>query len=646
MLIYENTKSEFIKDVDMEVLTEKIYDEFKEKIGRTSKNEIRSWDNSLFYMYRVLNDMEIPDNSGVAIEYVIPSTSKRVDFIISGYNEENENSAVIVELKQWEKAEEVIGKDGIIKTYLGGGIRETTHPSYQAWSYGVHIEDYNEAVQEENIKIKPCAYLHNYIKTNPDALTSDTYKDYLDKAPAFVKGEVDLLRDFIKKNIKYGDNRETIYKIENGIIKPSKSLQDALLNMLKGNKEFMMLDDQKIVYESAKELALKSFKDEKKRVLIVKGGPGTGKSVVAVNLLVDLTANDLVCQYVTKNAAPREIYSAKLSGSMKKSRITNLFKSSGAYTEVSNNEYDALIVDESHRLNEKLGMFKNLGENQIKEIIKGSKFSIFFIDESQRVHIDDYGSIDEIIRFSNELEAEYEIMELKSQFRCNGSDGYIAWLDDVLGIRKTANYDGFDFKYDIRVIDNPNDLRDMIFEKNEINNKSRMLAGYCWNWEKKTRDKSEVPDIIIDKYNFGMSWNLGNTSTWAIDKNSVNEVGCIHTSQGLEFDYVGVIVGKDLRYENGKVITDYTERAKTDRSLFGIKKMFKENPEKAEKLSDEIIRNTYRTLMSRGQKGCYIFFEDIPLREYFKSRLNKSEDYDIYDENLLAAEEKEKYNLK
>jgi len=318
--------------------------------------------------------------------------------------------------------------------------------------------------------------------------------------------------------------------IENGKIRPSKSLQDALSSMLQGNEEFIMIDDQKIVYETALEMARKSYRDGNKRVLIVKGGPGTGKSVLAINLLVKLTTENMVCSYVTKNSAPRKVYETKLSGNLRKNRISNLFKGSGSFIESYNNEFDVLIVDEAHRLNARSGMFQNLGENQIKEIIHASKFSIFFIDESQKVTLKDIGSVEEIQKYIRKINAESEIMQLESQFRCNGSDGYIAWLDDVLDIKKTANSDGFDLDYDIKICDTPNQVRDIIFEKNKINNKARLLAGYCWDWIKDGKNKSDVFDIKISDDNFAMSWNLGNSKTWAIDPNSVNEIGCIHTA--------------------------------------------------------------------------------------------------------------------
>lgn len=650
MIVYEATKQLFLEDVVQDKIEENINRTFFEKMGyHTSKSERDAWKNSMQYMLKVLIDNNIPGNVGIAIEFKIPNTSKRVDFIITGKDGNLKNTAIIIELKQWTEAEIVNGKDGIVQAFTGHALREVAHPSYQAWSYATTIEDYNETVQQEQIDLHPCAYLHNYVTVTPPTLLSDNYKDYLEKAPAFVKGDAEKLRDFINKYIKYGDDKETLYMIENGKIRPSKSLQDALSNMLKGNQEFVMIDDQKLVYETALQMARNSYRDGKKRVLIVKGGPGTGKSVLAVNLLVKLTNENMVCSYVTKNAAPRNVYATKLSGDFRKTRINNLFKGSGAFIESATNEFDVLIVDEAHRLNAKSGMFQNLGENQIKEIIKASKFSIFFIDETQRVTLKDIGSIEEIQKYINQAEAESEIMELESQFRCNGSDGYIAWIDDVLDIRKTGNSDGFELDYEIKVCDSPTEVRDIIFEKNKINNKARLLAGYCWNWIKEGKNKSDVYDITIPEYDFAMSWNLGSSSTWAIDPDSVNEIGCIHTSQGLEFDYVGVIIGNDLRYENNKIVTDVTERAKTDQSIKGIYKIYQQDFEKAQKIADELIKNTYKTLMTRGQKGCYIYCVDKALAQYLRNRINRCNGitYSIDEEeinyNLMVAEDSEEY---
>ncbi|WP_430492111.1 DNA/RNA helicase domain-containing protein [Bacillus amyloliquefaciens] len=647
MIVYEATKEEFLSDVFDDKLVTNICKNYNDKIGKINEREVRSWDNSMQYMYRVLSDREIPKDAGIAIEFKIPNTSKRIDFLISGSDKNDRSSVVIVELKQWEKVEKIDSKEAIVKTFINKGIRETTHPSYQAWSYASLIKDYNENAQKEDINLYPCTYLHNYLNQGTDdPLTDSIYEYYIKEAPVFIKGDSGKLRDFIKKYIKYGDSKEILYTIDKGRIRPSKSLQDSLNSMLQGNREFMMIDNQKVVYETALHLANEALRTNTKQVLVVEGGPGTGKSVFAVNLLVEATNRSLVAQYVTKNAAPRNVYATKLKQNFRKGHIDNLFKGSGSYVNAPSGEFDVLIVDEAHRLNEKSGLFNNLGENQIKEIINASKLSVFFIDEHQRVTLKDIGSTDTILKFSKELDAQVTNMKLDSQFRCNGSDGYISWLDDVLQIRETANSNYIGMNYDFRIYRNPNELRKQIEDLNKVNNKARIVAGYCWDWVKEGKAKTEFHDIEIPEYQFGMSWNLNNSDTWAIDEDSINEIGCIHTCQGLEFDYVGVIIGNDLVCRDGVVLTDHSKRAKTDTSLRGLKKMLKQNSEEAEKLADEIIRNTYRTLMTRGQKGCFIYCIDKQLENYFFKRLKHMQMN--YKENeffksSLVAEEKATY---
>lgn len=622
MLIYNGLKSDFMADTENDVLETKLYDTIKQKMNRsTGLSELNSWRNSLKEMYITLNDSAIPSDAGVAIEYNIPQTSKRVDFLISGYDDNNKGNVIIIELKQWEQLQAVEGHEAIVETYTGGANRRVVHPSYQAWSYAALIKDYNQYVQDENVELHPCAYLHNYPRKDNDPLDAKQYEDVLSDAPAFTYGQRDALRNFIKKNIKTGDGEDTLVKIEHGKIKPSKQLQDSICGMLKGNKEFIMLDEQKVVYETILNLSTKCQKDNKKRTIIVEGGPGTGKTVVAINLLAELTKRDQFAQYVSKNSAPRIVYGYKLKGSMKRNSVDNLFKGSGCYTDAPLNSIGTILADEAHRLNEKSGMFQNLGENQIKEIIHASRCSVFFIDESQRVTTSDIGSVEEIEKWAQKEHSEVFRMELISQFRCNGSDGYLAWVDDVLQIRDTANYDLEGIDYDIRICDSPMEMEHIILEKNSIRNRARILAGYCWNWPKETRNDVNYHDIKIGDY--GISWNLDGGDAFAINPDSVHEAGCIHTSQGLEFDYVGVIIGDDMRYENGEIITDYSKRAKTDQSMKGIKGIAKNNPQEANRLADEIIKNTYRTLMTRGMKGCYVYCTDSKLSEYLKERLNK-----------------------
>lgn len=619
MLVYQATKEKFSNDILSNNIENIIADIIKIKLNfSVPKNQILAFKNSLIYMDKVISDPGIPSDSGVAIEFQIPQTSKRVDFIITGQDSQKDDHAIIVELKQWEEAQ-LTEKDGVVITRFAHGSVETSHPSYQAWSYAALINGFNEAVYDGNIKLNPCAYLHNY-KDN-GVITDSFYKEYLDKAPAFLKNDASKLREFIKTFVKYGDKTNIMYRIEAGKIRPSKALSDSLSSMLKGNQEFVMIDDQKIVYETAISLARKSS-EKNKNVLIVQGGPGTGKSVVAINLLVQSTKAGLVSKYVTKNSAPRDVYASKLTGTLKKTEFSNLFSGSGSFINCQNNIFDFLIVDEAHRLNEKSGMFKNLGENQVKEIIKSSKCSVFFIDEDQRVTLSDIGSQQEITKWAQDAGCKVHTLELASQFRCNGSDGYLAWLDNSLQIRETANVRFKSIDYDFKIIDSPSELRDIIFEKNKLNNKARLVAGYCWNWVSK---KNKIDsDIIFPEFDFKMRWNLvADGNLFIIKPESVSEVGCIHTCQGLDLDYVGVIIGDDLIVRDGKVLVDPSKRARTDKSLNGYKILLKNNPEEAKRQISLIIRNTYRTLMTRGMKGCYVYFTDNETRDYFKSLINQ-----------------------
>lgn len=631
MIIYNGTKAQFASDVIRDVLADKLDASIQEKLHRkTGQSERHSWINSSQYMYKILSDSQIPDDAGIALEYNIPQTAKRIDYLVSGYDGRAQENVVIIELKQWESLEAIPGRDCTVETYLGGRLVQTVHPSYQAQSYADFIYDYNESVREKKIGLHPCAYLHNYQRRDSDPLDSPQYKTYTDLAPAFTLHQAPQLQAYIRRFIQKGDSQKVLFDIENGRVRPSKSLQDELASMLRGKKEFTLIDDQMVAFEAIRDASRKCQQDGKKRTLIVEGGPGTGKTVIAFNLLAALTREDQYVIYASKNAAPRNVYLEKLTaGGFRKTSVSNLLKGSGSFVDSKENAIGTILCDEAHRLNEKSGMFHNKGVNQVLEIIHAARCSVFFLDESQRVTVLDIGSREEIEKWAKKEGSEVQILSLTSQFRCNGSDGYLSFLDDVLEIRRTANPTMAGIDYDFRVVDDPNTLRDLILEKNKEGgrNRSRIIAGYCWEWPTKGKNDPTYHDIVIPKNNrgeaidFEMSWNLGSSATYAIDPDSVNQAGCIHTTQGLEFDYVGIIIGDDLRFENGHVITDVTKRAKSDQSVKGLKTMAKTDPVRARKLSDEIIRNTYRTIMSRGMKGCFVYCTDPALAAHLKERL-------------------------
>ena len=620
MIIYENTRGGFINDIRTGSIATKVQNAFERHgIHHNNDAEYRAWGNSLMFMRNVLDDDDIPEDVSLAVEYQIPLTSKRVDFLIAGKDGAGTDNVVVVELKQWEDSG-MTSRPDVVTAFTGGANRAVCHPSYQAYSYAKIIENFNEDVYRRNLQLRPCAYLHNYREENRPHIDNALYREAVSVAPVFLQDDVIKLRSFIKTYIKEKDGIDLLMKIDHGKLKPAKALQDSLVSMIRGNQEFFLIDEQKVAYETVRKLVERAVrrandptKGAEKSVVIVSGGPGTGKSVVAIQLLCNLIAKGYSANYVTKNAAPRNVYFEKLRREKYKlSYIKSLFKSSDSFWNAPANLLDCIIVDEAHRLKKKSAIFH--GENQVKELINAGRVTVFFIDEDQKITTKDIGSKDEIRKWAAYYGIpvyEGEDLNLVSQFRCNGSDGYLNFLDNLLGIRSTANLT-FDYDYEIRLFRSPVKMREALREKNDLNNKSRMIAGYCYEWVTENNPQGDEYDIILED-GFRAKWNFSN-SLFAIAPDSFDQVGCIHTTQGLEFDYCGIIIGQDLRYEDGKVITDPSKEAISDKSS-GIRSC------KDKVLADKLIRNTYKTLMSRGQKGCFLYCEDKALLEYISRML-------------------------
>ena len=614
MIVYQAEKTQFLLDYDERDIEDVIYAKYQAATHRkVAKAEIRSWRESLGYIARLLRDPEIAPDIGVAVEFILPQSSKRIDVILAGHADDGSRRLVVVELKQWSSVG-ATDRDAIV--LLRGGMRPDQariHPSYQAWSYTAFLEGFNEAIYDGGLQLKPCAYLHNYAADG--IIDSPQYQPYIERAPLFLKGDEDRkkLREFIKQHIRHGRGRQVLFDLERGRMRPSKALADVVGKLLKGNSEFALIDDQKEVFEAAKAACRQASASGRPRVLIIEGGPGTGKSVIAVNLLAALREG-LTVKYISKNAAPRAVYSDKLIQTRDNSHLVNLFGGSGSFTETVQDAFDVLVVDEAHRLTEKSGFYGNLGTHQVKELIEAAKCSIFFIDEDQRVTLKDVGSKEIIRKFAAERNAEVEEYSLTSQFRCAGSDGYLAWVDHTLQIRTTANPSLADIPFDFQVFDDPSDLHKAIETKN-ANNRARVVAGYCWPWNSKKNPK--LMDVVIGDYE--RQWNLDQDgSLWIVAPNSVAQVGCIHTCQGLEVDYVGVIIGPDLAIMGDTLVAVPRARDRHDKTMKGFVKMTKEQPAETARLAESIIKNTYRTLMTRGMKGCYVYATDAKLRAYLR----------------------------
>ena len=622
MIIYNKPLGDFRNDVTLNMMSDILLDNLRKKgLSGGSQSEVNSWNNSLHFMKDVLDDKDISEECEVAIEYNIPQTSKRVDFMIMGNNGDKDH-VVIVELKQWAKVEKVDDNcDHSIMSDLKSH-EPVAHPSYQAYSYKCLIRDYCDDAEITEDSLKPCAYLHNLQEKYRPVIEDSIYSEWTNEAPVFLQQDVLKIRNFIKQYIKLKANDgQLLYKIEEGRLRPTKSLQDAIDSMLCGNEEFHMIDEQVVAYDKIMKAIKESHQDNQKHVIIITGGPGTGKSVLAINVLarciIDLKLN---ASYITKNMAPRKCYANLLAkGNAKK--MINLQKAIQSPWCLPNTIYNGLdvgIFDEAHRMQKKPYQYQ--GNDMLEDAIKAAKVAVFFVDDDQRITVHDKYDVDAIIAYAKRENAiVHRPYELVSQFRCDGSDGYISFLNNLLEIKQTANT-RFEFnKLELKIFDDPVQMRNELREKNKINNKSRMIAGYCYDWN--VKNKRGDWDIMLPN-GFNAKWNLEKDDHWAVNPNSFEEIGCIHTCQGMEFDYVGVFIGKDLYYDEASqhVKTNRNAISKDDKTS-GIRLKTTTDEE-----ADKLIRRTYKVLLTRGLKGCYVYCEDLALREYIKSLITKEVD--------------------
>jgi len=490
--------------------------------------------------------------------------------------------------------------------------QDALHPSYQAYTYKLNLEAYNQNITDENIRVSTCSYLHNLYDDNE--IKDDFYNDFLRKSPVFAARDNQLLADFIKTHVNKPYHNQILYQIESSKIIPAQMLMDTLSNELTNNKVFTLLDKQEICYQNIIRTIKDNENTNRKQVFVVRGGAGTGKSVIAMKVLNEFIQNKKLAFYVTKNSAVRNVYSKKLSG-RENAHLKTLFLSTIKISrDRPKNLYECLVIDEAHRLpkRSKSGNIL-LGQDLIKEIIESTKCSVFFIDEKQQVDIRDYATIEQITMTAKELGAQVyddENLRLSAQFRCSGNDDYIKTVESILYNEEVKVEKNLD--YEVKIFDDIHEWHKAIKDQIDQTHNSRMLAGDVFDWVSK--DDSTLYDITID----GLSLQWNKDTTFTADQSQKYRVGHIDTVQGLEFDYIGLIIGEDLIFNSltNRVETDYTKHPD---NAGHFRRHGRRAPLDSDlKQIDMIIRNTYNVLLKRGMKGIYIFCMDKRLSEYFK----------------------------
>lgn len=634
MRLYSGTSTNFIALNVNNQIADLLKEEFFRQFGyKPSQSEVMSWRNSLFRLSDILERANLTDQ-GIMVEYKLPLSGKRIDVIICGKDEDQKKNAVIVELKQWETCSLTDYDSDYVVTWVGGGNRSLLHPSVQVGNYMYYLQDNSTVFYEgsEPIKLSACSYLHNYSISSNDVLTDQRFQNSISRFPLYASEDRLALSEFITQKVNSGDGMSILAEIEQSKMRPSKKLlkqvstvikqklkgELKLFGTVKTKGDYILLDEQLIVYDTVMSIVRKGLENKQKHAIIVKGGAGTGKSVIGLQLLADLAALNFNTQYATGSKAFTETLRKILGDSSK-----SLLKYFMSYGEAESNEIDVLLMDEAHRIREKTGYpFKATGKPQVQDLLNAAKVSVFFIDDFQAVRKGEIGSSG-FIRAQAELAGckvcEYD---LEGQFRNGGSERYSEWIDHTLHIRKTATSEWINEPdYEFHIMDSAEALEEAIRAKVELGYTARVMAGFCWPWTKKLDDNGDlIKDVEIGDYKrpwnaqeglTGMRKGIPKSQFWAYEDGGINQIGCVYTAQGFEFDYAGIIFGKDLRYNpdtaewEGFSECSYDSQVKSSVDFL------------------QLVKNTYRVLLGRGMRACYVHFMDKDTERYFRSRIRK-----------------------
>jgi DUF2075 family protein len=623
MQLYSGSSNEFIQDATRNGIARKLELAFLDAFHyKPSVQEVQSWQNSLFRMASVLKDGEFTDH-GILLEYQLPLSSRRLDCMVTGESPEGQAHSVIVELKQWSDVEPSNAED-CVTTWVAGCKRDLLHPSRQVGQYEEYLRDMHSVFVKGQVALRSCAYLHNISYSVDNEIYSPRHSQVLAKYPAFAGDQADTLISYLGAHLKGGKGQEVLDQVVQSRFAPSKKLLEHTSNVVKDQKTYVLLDSQQVVFAKVLAEAREGAKASrlKKTVVIVHGGPGTGKSVIALHLLGRLSGEGLTAMHLTGSKAFTENL-RKLVGTKAGAQFGyfNVNKR-GA---LPPNQFDALVLDEAHRIRESSRDRFTKAEDwsglpQVDELIHIARVTVFFIDDRQIVRPGEVGSSKLVRQAAAKANANLLEFELDAQFRCSGSNGFINWVDNTLEIQRTANVlwkeaDPYEFK----VVGSVEDLERRIRDKASQGESARLVAGFCWPWSDPRADGTLVDDVQVGGW--AMPWNarpdgkrlavgIPKSNFWASDPGGIEQVGCVYTAQGFEFDYVGIVFGLDLRYD-------------WDRNEWVADK--KHSHDSVVKKSGDqfldLVKNTYRILLTRGIKGCYVHFMDEGTRRFFRSRM-------------------------
>jgi hypothetical protein len=579
-----------------------------------SPAERKSWSRSLAVLAQDLDDAGL-DRVEVLVEYQLPLTSRRIDAVLAGVDPRTgDDSFVVVELKQWSYATAYEDSDALVDVEHAAGPR--LHPGIQVGDYCGYLTDFLGILAEEHNPIRGVVYLHNAV----DRDIADLFeRPATEQSRIFTKQRRSDFLDYLRGSLAPDSGAAAADRFLGSSVRPSRHLLTYAARELKERSHFTLLDEQRVAYELVLHAVERARSADSKSVVVVAGGPGSGKSVIALSLLGELARQNRPALHATGSRSFTQTlrrYAGKGSP-----RLQRMFLYFNSFMAAERNGIDVLVCDEAHRIREtSVNRFtpkakRELSRPQVDELIAAARVPVFLLDEHQVVKPGEMGNVDVISAAATRLGLKIDVVSLHAQFRCGGSEAYEQWVLSLLGLdgSEPTGWDG-DGRFDLRVAGSPEELEAFLQARQTIGETARMSAGYCWPWSDPRQDDSLVPDVQIGRW--ARPWNVKSersvgdapgSAFWATDPSGFGQVGCVYTAQGFEYEWSGVIIGPDLVARDGRLVT---QRSGSKDPAFRSRRTV------SDEQADQLIRNTYKVLMTRGMRGTVLYSTDVETREF------------------------------
>lgn len=594
------------------------------RVGRRpGPPEQNSWRASLPVLAADLVQAGLGDVE-VLVEYHLPLTSKRADVVLAGEHPQTGGpSYVVVELKQWTAAHR--WEDNPTLLEVPGIHRPHLHPAEQVRGYCEHLGDFLRTLEHRPDALAGVAYLHN--ATAPEAVADLYPYEVSVTGSLFTGAERGAFHDFLRTRLAPGrPGARAADDLLKSAVAPSKQLLKVAADEVRDREQFVLLDEQRVAYELVLHQVEAARRADRKRVVVVTGGPGSGKSVIALSLLGELTRQGRSVLHATGSRSFTQTL-RKVAGH-RAPRVQKLFQYFNSFMAAERNGLDVLILDEAHRIRETSAnrytrVTMRTGRPQIDELIAAARVPVFLLDDHQVVRPGEMGSRQQIEEYAAEIGLDTVVVELDGQFRCGGSAEYVLWVERLLELRPggPVPWEG-DPAFEVRVAESPEQMESWLRSRMAEGYSARMAAGYCWPWSDPTPDGELVPDVVVGDWR--RPWNVKGdravgdappSPLWATNDGGFEQVGCVYTAQGFEYDWAGVVLGPDLVWRDGRMVT--VRGANKDPA-------FRSRSQVSDPQFDRLVRNLYKVLMTRGMVGTVLYSTDDETREQLAQLMSPS----------------------